>query len=71
MDGWQAANPARCNPLHLRGYHWTLMEIGLRYGSAVLLFGTAGVLCGGFFASHPALNFMVLGETPRERKLTR
>ncbi len=35
----------------VRRHHWTLMEIGFRYGTIVLVSGSAGVLCGGLCAA--------------------
>lgn len=34
----------------VRRFGWSLAEVGTYYGSAVLVFGTAGALCGGLFA---------------------
>jgi MFS family permease len=34
----------------VRRFGWSLAEVGTYYGSAVLVFGTAGVWCGGLFA---------------------
>jgi len=34
----------------VRRFGWTLAEVGTYYGSAVLVFGTAGAWCGGLFA---------------------
>jgi len=36
--------------LFVRRFGWTLAEVGTYYGSAVLVFGTAGACCGGLFA---------------------
>lgn len=35
----------------VRCHHWTLQQVGLRYGTTVLVAGTAGVLCGGYLAA--------------------
>jgi MFS family permease len=34
----------------VRRFGWSLAEVGTYYGSAVLVFGTAGAWCGGWFA---------------------
>ncbi len=34
----------------VRTHHWTLAQVGSRYGTVVLLSGIAGVLCGGYCA---------------------
>lgn len=34
----------------VRRFGWTLAEVGTYYGSAVLVFGTAGAWCGGLYA---------------------
>lgn len=36
----------------MRTYHWTAPQVGLRYGSTLLVFGVAGIVFGGYLAGR-------------------